>query len=118
MKWRGFRIFITFVLSESMKIVAVFLSFYILVLTAIPCFDVIEHASAQGVELSANTAINHQNDTDCCTPFCNCQCCQASFTVTKCITLSPVNLSGISYLEIPSKLQSLELFDFLIPPKS
>jgi hypothetical protein len=101
-----------------MKITAVFLSFYILVLTAIPCFDAIEHASAQGVELSANTAISHQNDTDCCTPFCNCQCCQASFTVTKSITLSPVNLSGISYFEIPSKLQSLELFDFLIPPKA
>jgi hypothetical protein len=58
-----------------MKALAVILSVYILVLTAIPCLDLPKNDILQKVELSQNTTDNHQNDGDHCSPFCVCNCC-------------------------------------------
>jgi len=58
-----------------MKILTFILSLYVLVLTAIPCFDVPKDNDLHKIELS-NTSSDHQeNDTDLCSPFCTCDCC-------------------------------------------
>lgn len=58
-----------------MKLFACILSFYILVLTAVPCIDVLQDNTLQKVELSDSTTGHHHNNTDHCSPFCACNCC-------------------------------------------
>jgi hypothetical protein len=58
-----------------MKLFTYILSFYILVLIAVPCNDVSKDNTLQKVELSQNTTGNHQNEKDHCPPFCACNCC-------------------------------------------
>lgn len=59
-----------------MKSIAVILSVYVMVLTAMPCDDThtadSNHAS---FELSEQNH-NHTSDVDLCSPFCFCHCCQ------------------------------------------
>ena len=101
-----------------MKAVAIFLSFYIVLLSAIPCVDEVRHNASQKVELSPNTTNSHPNDIDHCSPFCSCQCCQATFCVVNTPVLSPSEASGIIHYEYVLNFHSIDLFDFLIPPKS
>jgi hypothetical protein len=101
-----------------MKALAFFLSFYIVLLSGMPCVDVVKYNTSQKVELSQNTTNDHQNDIDHCSPFCTCQCCQANFYVSNTPTLFPSEALGIIYYENHANFQSLDLFDFLIPPKS
>ncbi len=100
-----------------MKIFAYILSIFILVLTAIPCADKPQDNTLQKVELS-NTTSNHPSDFDHCTPFCTCQCCQTNIYFPS--ISAPFTAVGleISYNEYSPTFQSIELFDFLIPPKS
>jgi len=59
-----------------MRYLAVILSVYVMVLTAIPCTDV--HAAdinPVSLELSEHSP-NLTNDLDLCSPFCFCHCCQ------------------------------------------
>jgi|APDOM4702015159_1054818.scaffolds.fasta_scaffold123039_1 hypothetical protein len=58
-----------------MKIIAYILSFYILVLTAIPCIDIPQDNLLQKIEQGQNTNGNHQNNTDNCSPFWPCSTC-------------------------------------------
>ncbi|WP_404800987.1 DUF6660 family protein [Aquipluma nitroreducens] len=101
-----------------MKLFAYILSFVVLALTAIPCVDVSKDNSVQKTELSNTTSDNHQSDTDHCSPFCTCQCCQTSFYVSNIAVTFTADIMEISYNEYSSTFQSIDLFDFLIPPKS
>ncbi len=59
-----------------MKYIAVILSVYVMVLTAMPCADV--HAAdtnSASLELLVQNQ-NHTNNVDLCSPFCFCHCCQ------------------------------------------
>jgi hypothetical protein len=58
-----------------MKLFASILSLYILFLTTIPCVDAQADNALQKNEISQNTSDNQQNDADCCSPFCSCDCC-------------------------------------------
>lgn len=58
-----------------MKIIAYILSFYILLLTAIPCIDVPQDNALHKTELSQKTTDNHHNKADNCSPFWPCNCC-------------------------------------------
>ena len=58
-----------------MKFFAYILSFYILILTAIPCMDEHEDNTLQKTEISPKTTHDHQQDIDHCSPFCTCNCC-------------------------------------------
>lgn len=58
-----------------MKILTFILSFYVLVLTAIPCVDVPKDNSVNKYELANTSSDHHENDTDLCSPFCTCVCC-------------------------------------------
>ncbi|MCK9219149.1 MAG: hypothetical protein M0P47_03750 [Bacteroidales bacterium] len=101
-----------------MKALAVFLSFYIILLSGIPCVDVVRHYSVQKVELSQKSANDHQEDVDHCSPFCTCSCCQANFYVSGTSLLFPAEAIAFNYYENHRDFNSLDLFDFLIPPKS
>lgn len=101
-----------------MKALAVFLSFYIVLLSGIPCVDIERHDTSQSVEISQHTTSDHHSDTDPCSPFCTCQCCQASFFISDAPSLLSSEPLGITYHENNPNFQSLDLFDFLIPPKS
>ena len=101
-----------------MKLFAYILSFIVLALTAIPCVDVPKDNALQKIELSKDTAGNHQDDFDHCSPFCTCNCCQTNFYVSN-IIATPIAVElEMSYNEYFPTFQSIELFDFLIPPKS
>jgi len=59
-----------------MRLIACILSFYIVVLTAIPCIDRPEDNHLQKTEIGGNANTGHQhNDGDQCSPFCTCSCC-------------------------------------------
>lgn len=101
-----------------MKAFAIFLSFYIILLSAIPCVDVVRHATSDKVELTQSTTDDHHENDEHCSPFCTCICCQAIFNITDC----PVSFSAatvqVAYHGNNPDFKSLDLFDFLIPPKS
>lgn len=101
-----------------MKLFAYILSFVVLALTVIPCVDVPKDNSVQKIELSTTTSDHHQSDTDHCSPFCTCQCCQTNFYIPNIAVTFTADIMEISYNECSSSFQNLELFDFLIPPKS
>lgn len=59
-----------------MKYMAVILSVYVLVLTAMPCNDVhAANTNSVSIELTKQNP-NPANDADLCSPFCFCHCCQ------------------------------------------
>ncbi|MDA3906143.1 MAG: hypothetical protein PF484_08730 [Bacteroidales bacterium] len=59
-----------------MKYIAVILSVYVMVLTAMPCNDVhAANSNSVSMELHQQSP-NQTNDVDLCSPFCFCQCCQ------------------------------------------
>ena len=102
-----------------MKIFAYILSIVVLVLSVNPCIDEPADSVLQKNDLTQSTSNNnHQNDTNHCSPFCTCQCCQTNFYVSNITSLAPSNELGIRYNDYSQSFQSLELFDFYIPPKS
>jgi len=59
-----------------MKFFAFILSFYVLVLTAMPCIDVHQDNVTHKTEVSQNSQnTHHHSDADNCSPFCTCNCC-------------------------------------------
>lgn len=101
-----------------MKIFAFILSIIILGLTASPCIDKPVNNELQKTELSQNNTNNHSNDSDHCSPFCNCQCCQTNCYVANISVNAPAIALEIRYNEDSNNFQSIDLFDFLIPPKA
>jgi hypothetical protein len=102
-----------------MKFLAYILSFVILALTTYTCIDIPTGNTLQKIEMSQSTSDNpHQSDTDHCSPLCSCQCCQTNFFVSDISATFPASESEISYTVYSPGIQSIELSDFLIPPKS
>lgn len=101
-----------------MKIFAVILSFIVLFLSANPCIDVVKDNTTQKIELPQSADSNHASDSDHCSPFCTCHCCQTTVYVSEIITLNPSNAIAISYIEHNSSFRDLYQFDLLIPPKA
>jgi len=58
-----------------MKSIAVILSVYVMVLTAMPCTNVHADTNSASLELLVQNQ-NHTNIVDLCSPFCFCHCCQ------------------------------------------
>jgi hypothetical protein len=61
---------------------------------------------------------NQQNDTDHCSPFCVCQCCQSNIHVKVPPALFHLEGLKVYYYTYSQSIQYPEIFDFLIPPKS
>ena len=100
------------------KALAVFLSIYIVLLSGMACADEVIHHLSPNTEISQATNDCCPNDADHCSPFCHCQCCHASFQVSG----QPFECSEIMtvfiYHENAFHFKSIDLFDFLIPPKA
>lgn len=63
----------------SMKYLAVILSIYIFALNVAPCTDYDASDDNAKTEISQANGDDHQHqDSDGCSPFCICQCCQIS----------------------------------------
>ena len=104
---------------DHMKIFAFILSVYIIWLTAIPCIDVAKDNTVNKIELSKQNQDNrHQDDSDHCSPFCTCNCCQSNFDITTYIALSLPAALDINYFDYSPNFESPALFDFQVPPKS
>ena len=58
-----------------MKVLALILSVYVLVLTAIPCVDVPKDDNLHKTEITNSSSDQHEHTTDLCSPFCTCDCC-------------------------------------------
>ena len=102
----------------QMKIFAYILAVVVLTLAIHPCADGTNVTALQKTELSQNTDnSNHQNDFDNCSPFCTCQCCQSNFFVSGITVSFPAVEIEIRYVDPFQIFNSIELFDFLIPPK-
>jgi len=61
------------------KILAFFLSFYILTLTCIPCTDQDMNSTDHlQIHLTNSGSAEHAEHQDNCSPFCTCSCCNVS----------------------------------------
>jgi hypothetical protein len=63
------------------KALAIFLSIYILTLTAIPCMDRPECHEMQESTLEQTSDSEHHCENDHCSPFCTCNCCTSPIVV-------------------------------------
>lgn len=79
-----------------MKYLALMLSFYVLMLNAIPCIDVSVDDCMNKTDLGqGGQDSQHQNDSDHCSPFCTCNCCATSVIFQE----MPVLLKSFSIIE-------------------
>ncbi len=64
-----------------MKFLAAILSIYIFALNLVPCEDSCDFDNEVKTEISKTLDNDHKHqDTDSCSPFCNCQCCHVHAT--------------------------------------
>jgi len=62
-----------------MKFLTLLFSFYILILSCLPCGDRKECNTEEAQKISVTTTHQeHNHTTEACTPFCTCSCCVAS----------------------------------------
>ena len=102
-----------------MKFIAYILTIVVIALTVYPCIDEPAGNIFQKNELTqSSNSTNHQNESDHCSPFCTCQCCQTNFYISNIISLDSSTGFEISYTKFSRTFLNVELFDFFIPPKS
>jgi len=61
-----------------MRLLALILSIYVLILSVIPCPDIPEDHTASNIEQTQQaqqSTGSHAEHTDHCSPFCTCSCC-------------------------------------------
>ncbi len=105
-------------LLSNMKIAAYILSFIVLLLSVTPCVDNNNTNCGQQTEIDHSTSGSHQNDLDHCSPFCTCQCCQTSFNIPISISSSTPIAIDVVHPALAPVFQSIDLFDYFIPPKA
>jgi hypothetical protein len=104
-----------------MRIFACILSLAVLALTLNPCIDGPEGNDhvLQKSEYSQNqNTENHQNDTNHCSPFCTCQCCQSNVFVADIPSLATSTAFIITYSEFSPSFPTVDLPGLFNPPKS
>ncbi|MEI6456637.1 MAG: DUF6660 family protein [bacterium] len=63
-------------------LLAVFLAFYILGLTLVPCVDKEMNCQIkEQIQTSSSASDSHESHSDFCSPFCHCSCCNLSMEV-------------------------------------
>ncbi|WP_130308488.1 DUF6660 family protein [Ancylomarina subtilis] len=93
-------------MNLQMKYIAVILSVYVMVLTAMTCNDnITADTNSASFELSKQSP-NQTNDVDLCSPFCFCQCCQ---------TLSFPSLFNISFINLVEITLDIKYKEFTFP---
>ena len=89
-------------LLPPMKSFWLIFSFYILVLSVLPCTDKEECNEPIQTNISSNTKHeNHNHDKEHCSPFCTCACCGTNISFTSFTAFQiierPVFNSSMSY---------------------
>ena len=106
-------------LFRQMKFISIILSFYVLMLTAIPCIDAPVHDCMNKTDASqGNQHSHHQNDSDRCSPFCTCNCCATSVIFQDVqVQLSCFSFIEIQYFPLSTGFFSDSLASIWQPPK-
>ncbi len=64
------------------ELLALFLAFYVVGLTLMPCIDQEMTCQVQAqIQTSSQTSGSHESHSDSCSPFCHCSCCHISMEV-------------------------------------
>lgn len=103
-----------------MKIFSSIFSIGILILSVIPCEDKLyEPIPMQVIETGHQAPLDsHQHGVDYCSPFCVCNCCQSQVYTANTIETTPDVLPSDRITIYNINYTSIQLFDFLIPPKA
>lgn len=106
-----------------MKIISYILSCYFMILTGVACTDGLpdEIAKDQQTIVQAdytNHSHDHNNEWDGCSPLCSCHCCHVNVFISQALELANPETALLIYNEYSSQFTSIELFDFLRPPKA
>jgi len=93
-------------------------SLYILVLTAIPCFDSPEFSGNANAQIIQNTS-NELPDLDYCSPFCVCSCCVSSILYQEVFNVDFTcdSFSPIQYSKYTTVFSSFNFASIWQPPK-
>jgi hypothetical protein len=91
-----------------------------MLLSLTPCVDKHGECSLKHNELAQGTDNHHEdeNEPDHCSPFCTCQCCQASFYIPLNVSVEVPEAFKIVHYEIAPRFQDYDLFEYFIPPKA
>lgn len=92
-------------------------------LCGIPCSDAKSMPSEQEIIsfsdlASENQSHEHNQEEDSCSPLCVCHCCHLHFFPIAEIPFSHPNKILSSYTLYFQDFRSVEIFDFLKPPRS
>ena len=93
-----------------MKVFALFMAIYILVLSAVPCSDVHNDFNDKNTKTELTQTHDHQQDKDDnCTPFCTCTCCSASVIA---VDFTPFQIKKPAEFSITKKI-TIRNFSFI-----
>ncbi|MEQ8882628.1 MAG: hypothetical protein RLO12_01595 [Fulvivirga sp.] len=106
-----------------MKIACYILSFYFIVLSGMACADTVPQRDSSENITVVNTADNnhdhdHNQGWDGCSPLCVCHCCHLHFFPVSDAAISQPEKLPMTYSAYIQDFRSIEIFDFLIPPRS
>lgn len=102
-----------------MKFLTIILSFYLIILAAVPCIDrYFEVNPAHKIELIQEKHNNNHSDSDSCSPFCTCNCCATAVVFqTQTVQFTCYPFSEKQYFPITSEFISDPLATIWQPPK-
>jgi hypothetical protein len=106
--------------KKMKRIFTVLMAFYVLVLVFAPCVDGDFSIDPNPRPVISSAAVPiHQDQHDCCSPFCSCSCCGVSFEVLKSFFISrDFSLYGSLTFFFDSRFQSRSDFTIWEPPKA
>lgn len=107
---------------HSMKSFWLIFSFYILILSVLPCTDKEECNEPTQTHISINTEHqNHNHETEHCSPFCICACCGTNISITFFTTFQiierPIFNTSISYSLFNEHIKSNFFGNIWQPPQ-
>src|SRR6185436_3045091 len=76
-----------------MKYLYFIFAVYVFMLSSIPCNESETQDCKRISSISYQHAHQHQEESDDCSPFCQCACCQGTILVVSKIIITPVTLS-------------------------
>jgi hypothetical protein len=101
-----------------MKLIAFILSFYIVVLTLIPCVDIHYNYLNTQIEISDKNHNHDKDHSDNCSPLCTCNCCSVPILLTQTYIIQIVHLiTNETVIHLPQKIISSVISSLWQPPK-
>ncbi len=105
--------------EHHMKLSGIILFIVVFTQTLMPCMDAHPGDLLQTAIMSQTSHHDsHHTDSDCCSPFCTCQCCNTVFYVTDFLTTSFYTEPVALCREQAVLFESAPPVDLLVPPKA